>query len=246
MELDRTERRVLGTLIEKRCQTPDQYPLRLGALVAGCNQRSNRDPVIELATFEVEGAIMALRGRSLLKVVDVAGSRVERYGERLSDELSLSREEAAIVAELMLRGPQSSGELLRRCRRMGHYDHVGHVESLLRGMAERRMVHLLPRASGQRHARWEHRFTPASELAGDSAETLDDDTHDTAHTAPTALVDDGTGPVMGRATLTPTQPAPAGEPIASDELTELREEVATLREALAALTERVQLLEDLV
>lgn len=231
MELDRTERRILGTLIEKRWQTPDQYPLRLGALVAGCNQKSNREPVLELADFEVEGAIFTLRGRGLVKLVDVAGSRVDRFGERLSEDLSLSRPEAAIVAELLLRGPQAAGELYRRCRRMAHYDGPGQVESLLRGMAEQHLVTLLPRETGQRHQRWEHRFTPEAELAG-SESSSEPGSPEPDSTAPAATV------AAGAAASEPSTP--------EADAASLTARVEELEQTVASLVERIELLEGLV
>jgi hypothetical protein len=90
--------------------------------------------------------------------------RAVRYSERLSEKLDLSRQQQAIVAELMLRGPQTAGELLRRCERMAHFDNEGEVEGLLRGMAERHWTKLLPREARERYPRWTHLFAPASEI----------------------------------------------------------------------------------
>jgi uncharacterized protein YceH (UPF0502 family) len=170
MQIDKTSRRILGALIEKRWTTPEQYPLTLNALVAACNQKSNRDPEMQLEEFIVEGTLYQLRVEGLLTVVERDSGRAVRYAERLEEKLDLSRQQQAIVAELMLRGPQTAGELLRRCERMAHFENEGEVEGLLRAMAEHQWTKLLPRETGQRHARWTHLFAPAGE-AGDAPAT---------------------------------------------------------------------------
>src|SRR6185436_8212437 len=102
------------SLIEKRWTTPEQYPLTLNALVLACNQKSNRDPEMQIQEFIVEGCLYQLRLSELVMVVERDVGRVVRYAERLSEKLDLSRQQQAIVAELMLRGPQTASELLRR------------------------------------------------------------------------------------------------------------------------------------
>lgn len=164
MEIDKTSRRILGALIEKRWTTPEQYPLTLNSLVLACNQKSNRDPEMQVEEFIVEGCLYQLRLSELIMIVERDVGRAVRYSERLSEKLDLSRQQQAIVAELMLRGPQTSGELLRRCERMAHFDNEGEVENLLRGMAERHWAKLLPRAAREKHPRWTHLFAPANEV----------------------------------------------------------------------------------
>jgi uncharacterized protein YceH (UPF0502 family) len=163
MEIDKTARRIVGSLIEKRWTTPEQYPLTLNALVAACNQKSNRDPEMQLEEFIVEGCLYQMRIEGLVTVVERDTGRAVRYAERLEEKLDLSRQQEAVLAELMLRGPQTAGELLRRCERMAHFENEGEVEGFLRAMAEHQWVKLLPRETGQRHARWTHLFAPASE-----------------------------------------------------------------------------------
>ncbi|MHC4860765.1 MAG: DUF480 domain-containing protein [Planctomycetota bacterium] len=163
MELDRTERRILCSLIEKRWTTPDQYPLSLPALVAACNQKSNRDPVFALEEFEVEGAIRSLIQKKLIFVREKEGGRVPRYSERLAENLGLSRPSAAVLAELVLRGPQTAPELLRRGTRMAPFEGVEEVQETLRTLGTQGLTRLLPRRSGQRHPRWTHLLEPASE-----------------------------------------------------------------------------------
>jgi len=171
MEIDKTARRIVGSLIEKRWTTPEQYPLTLNALVAACNQKSNRDPEMQLEEFIVEGCLYQMRIEGLVTVVERDTGRAVRYAERLEEKLDLSRQQEAVLAELMLRGPQTAGELLRRCERMAHFENEGEVEGLLRAMAEHQWAKLLPRETGQRHARWTHLFAPASEVESAPAAT---------------------------------------------------------------------------
>lgn len=163
MQIDKTSRRILGALLEKRWTTPDQYPLTMNALVLACNQKSNRDPEMQLEEFIVQGCVLQLRQQELITVVERDVGRTTRYAERMSEKLDLSRQQQAIVAELMLRGPQTGNELHRRCERMAHFENEGEVENLLRGMADRGWARLLPREPGQRHARWTHLFAPPDE-----------------------------------------------------------------------------------
>lgn len=165
MELDQTERRILGALIEKQWTTPDQYPLTLNGLVSACNQKSNRDPVLTIEDFEIEGCLRGLRTKGLVMVHERDGGRVQRFSERLGHELDVSKPELSIIAELLLRGPQTAPELYRRCARMASYESSGDVSGLLRELASRHLVHLLPKGAGQRHARWEHRLAPEGEPA---------------------------------------------------------------------------------
>jgi uncharacterized protein YceH (UPF0502 family) len=163
MQIDKTARRIVGSLIEKRWTTPDQYPLTLNALVAACNQKSNRDPEMQLEEFIVEGCLYQMRLEGLVSVVERDTGRAVRYAERLEEKLDLSRQQEAILAELMLRGPQTAPELVRRCGRMAQFQNEGEVENLLRGMADRGWTKLLPRETGQRHQRWQHLFAPPGE-----------------------------------------------------------------------------------
>jgi uncharacterized protein YceH (UPF0502 family) len=209
MEIDRTARRVLGALLEKRWTTPEQYPLTVNALVLACNQKSNRDPEVHFEAFLVEGCLYQLRLAEMVMVVERDVGRTVRYAERLSEKLDLSRQQQAIVAELMLRGPQTANELLRRCERMAHFENEGEVENLLRGMAERGWARLLAREARERHPRWTHLFAPAGEAADEPAPAA------TAATAATAV----------------DAPRSAAQPRApwADELDALRAEIAELR-----------------
>ncbi|MEN8148432.1 MAG: DUF480 domain-containing protein [Planctomycetota bacterium] len=226
-ELDRTERRILGSLIEKRGSTPDQYPLSLNALVAACNQRSNRDPVLELEEFEITGCLLGLREKGLVLIRERDGGRVQRYAEKLSEELSLGTLAAAILAELMLRGPQTAPELARRCARMAADADLAGVEENLAEMARTHLVILRARQSGQRMARWAHLLAPEAEGV-ETAETVE--TTDDEEPVPAAPV-------------APSPPVP--EPIEEPD-DDLRSEIETLRREVAELRDRLERLESVV
>jgi uncharacterized protein YceH (UPF0502 family) len=152
--LDADEVRVLGALLEKEVTTPEYYPLSLNALLNACNQKSNRDPAVHFDEDTVERALYTLRDKGLLLNVTGAGSRVPKYGHRLSEKLNLGRRELAILCELMLRGPQTLGELRTRAERMHSFDDTSEVESVLDRMAE--LVARLPRRPGEKEARYAH------------------------------------------------------------------------------------------
>lgn len=165
-ELTPLEARVIGSLIEKEISTPDQYPLTLNALTAACNQKSNRDPVLELSSVEVQATIDALMKKHL--VTDRSGGvggRVTRYRHRFCNtqfgNLHLAPRELAIVCELLLRGPQTPGELRSRANRLAPLHDVSEVESALQDLASREeaLVAQLPREPGKRESRWMQLFT---------------------------------------------------------------------------------------
>ena len=163
MDLTSSEQRVLGALLEKQRTTPDQYPLTLNALVLACNQKSNRDPEMQLEDFLVEGCLRQLRIDGWLTVVEREYGRSVRYSERMVEKLGLTDKEAAILAELMLRGPQTEQELPRRCERMAKIASPEEALAILQTMAGRGLVQHLPRDVGQRLARWKHLLTPPGE-----------------------------------------------------------------------------------
>jgi uncharacterized protein len=165
-ELTPLEARVIGCLIEKEISTPDQYPLSLNALTAACNQKSNRDPVLELSPKEVHEAVDSLMKKRL--VTDRSGGvggRVTRYRQRFCNtqfgHLQLAQREVAILCELLLRGPQTPGELRGRASRLAPLQEVSEVEAALRDLAAREepLVAQLPRDPGKRESRWMQLFT---------------------------------------------------------------------------------------
>ena len=137
IQLTPAESRVLGVLIEKALTTPDQYPLSLNALVAGCNQKNNRDPVLTMTEDETFDALESLRGKQLVVRVDVANSRVHRYKHTAVETLHARTGEIAVLAELLLRGPQTLGELRGRASRMHPLESLDAVKDMLRALTER-------------------------------------------------------------------------------------------------------------
>lgn len=151
------ETRVLGVLAEKQRTVPDSYPLTLNSLVAGCNQKSSRDPVIEATESEVQAALDALRSLSL--IVETSGGRAMRYGHNTERVLHIPSQSVALLTMLMLRGPQTAGELRINCDRLHKFADISSVESFLAELAERAdgaLVVELPRQPGARENRWMH------------------------------------------------------------------------------------------
>ncbi len=158
IELDTLQQRIVGALIEKQLTVPDGYPLTINALVAACNQKSNRDPVMSVEDYDVEGAIRSLMDRDWVTRRESMGSRTMRYAHEAKTQLALEVEDLAILSELLCRGPQAPGALKTRCTRMHPFDSPAEVEDRLREMAARPVpyVKLLPRAPRERQARWCH------------------------------------------------------------------------------------------
>jgi hypothetical protein len=156
--LDASEQRVLGCLMEKQLATPEYYPLTLNALVNACNQSTSRDPVMSLDPGTVNQALDSLRDRQVVWFVDAAGSRVQKYEHRIADALGLSIQETAILAELLLRGPQTPGELRSRCTRMYAFQDLQEVDTALELMqeADPPLVVPLPRQPGTKETRYAH------------------------------------------------------------------------------------------
>ena len=176
MILDPVQARVLGTLIEKEIVTPDNYPLSLNALIAGCNQKSSREPVMELGEDEVRQALHALEQQGFTSVNRDA--RVAKFEHRARTILNLRRDETAILCLLLLRGPQTPGELRSRADRMYAFDDIPAVESTLNRLASepspedpqsrdsRPVVSALPRQPGSRELRYAHLLSgPLAEAA---------------------------------------------------------------------------------
>ncbi len=156
------ETRVLGVLAEKQRTVPDSYPLTLNSLVSGCNQKSSRDPVIEAAEAEVQAALDSLRALSL--IVETSGGRASRYAHNIERVLHIPTQSTALLTMLMLRGPQTAGELRINCERLHKFADIASVESFLAELAERTagaLVAELPRQPGSRENRWMHLLSGA-------------------------------------------------------------------------------------
>ena len=154
LSLHPVEVRVLGSLLEKEITTPEYYPLSLNALINACNQKSNRDPVVNFDEATVDRALQSLRDKGLLLAISGAGSRVQKYGHRISEKLNLGRRELAILCELMLRGPQTLGELRNRAERMHAFDDLSEVEAVIERQPE--LIRRLPRRPGEKEIRYAH------------------------------------------------------------------------------------------
>ncbi|MFO1426099.1 MAG: DUF480 domain-containing protein [Steroidobacteraceae bacterium] len=225
------EARVIGCLIEKEITTPDQYPLSLHALVAACNQKSNRDPVLALDERSVQEAIDALARRHLVVERSGFGSRVPKYQHRLCNtefgSLRFTEQEVAIVCELLLRGPQTPGELRSRAARMAAFTDSGECERVLEGLAGRSdgpFVLRLAREPGRREARYAHCFAPPPE----------------GSTAPAAQPHAAAPAAAPRAAIRAGAPASQAPGDVSEEA---REVVAALERRVAELEERIARLE---
>jgi uncharacterized protein len=154
--LSETETRVLGALIEKELTTPEYYPLSLNALVNACNQKSNRDPVMNLDDNAVTQALRNLDKEGLAGPADAMDNRVKKFGHRLQEAFNFDRREIAVFCELLLRGPQTPGELRSRAERMYHFDDLGQVQSTLQRLMQREppLVKMLARQPGTKEARY--------------------------------------------------------------------------------------------
>jgi len=154
--LSAIEARILGCLIEKEATTPEQYPLTLNAIHLACNQKTNRDPIMELSLGEVGHCMRQLDPRGLVR--SQHGARAERYEHRMNTAMSLTKQQQAVLCVLMLRGPQTLSELMTRTERLASFsdlDDVRHTLDRL-GQRENPLVERIPRASGQREDRYVH------------------------------------------------------------------------------------------
>lgn len=157
-----SERRVLGVLVEKAKTTPDVYPMSLNGIVTGSNQKSNRDPVLELSETDVEDSLVSAQKKGL--TTRITGSRVEKWRHNLYEVFQVNKVELAVIAELLLRGPQTEGELRGRASRMEPIADVDALREVLRPLAERRLVVFLG-PEGRRGTLLTHGFHSAEELA---------------------------------------------------------------------------------
>ena len=214
--LDSVEERVLGSLMEKAATTPDNYPLSLNALTNACNQKSNRHPVVEFDDKMVARALESMRDKGLVRIVSGADQRVPKHRHVFDEAMGLSAAQTAVLSELMIRGPQTMGELRGRASRMFPFDELSQVQAVLEELASRDdpAVTRLARQPGRKESRYAHLFT------GRSSDTDDTDR-------------EGREPSPEAATL---EVRAENERLARPEATveELRAEVAALREELTA------------
>jgi uncharacterized protein YceH (UPF0502 family) len=209
--LNEVETRVLGSLVEKDVTTPDYYPLSLNALINACNQKNNRDPVMNLDEDAVRQALTTLQDKRLAGPTSSADSRVTKYEHRLQEAFNFTRGETAILCVLLLRGPQTPGELRGRTERMHRFEDLTEVQSTLQRLMQRDppLARVLPRQPGTKEARYKHL------LAGDEGESAN------VARAPSPAFAESDSPDAARMNRL------------ENEVTNLRKEVADLKEQLA-------------
>ncbi len=231
LELDAIEARILGVLIEKETTTPDQYPLSLNALASGCNQKSNRDPVLELSDSEITAGIERLRRKSLMGTSHASGSRTERYKHAAGTVWQLTPGELAVMAELMLRGAQMPGELRSRADRMSRFETLEALAATLEGLRAKGFVRRLEPLPGARAPQWEQIVAAGSgppSAAAAARTSLAEGAMPVERAAPARAPE--TPPVSRAAHPMQTTPAPLEARVAA-----LEAEVARLRELYAEL-----------
>jgi uncharacterized protein YceH (UPF0502 family) len=223
-ELTPPEQRVLGCLIEKRWTTPDQYPLSLNGLRLACNQSTNRDPVTSYDETTVREAAQRLCLYGLARLASGHGSRATKYRHLAEEALGLGREELAVLAVLLLRGPQTPGELKSRSERMAPLGSLAEVERILDTLSERDYVRRIGRRPGQKEDRFEHLLGGGGAGGGDGA---------VAAEAPSPAV-----PASFAAPVSPAPPPRESDNGGlADRVAALEAEVATLRSELEELRE---------
>ncbi|MGB9457493.1 MAG: YceH family protein [Bryobacteraceae bacterium] len=156
LQLDAAEARVLGALLEKEIATPEYYPLSLNALLNACNQKTNREPVVAYDESTVEAALEGLRHKGLATRLTGHDVRVPKHAQRFTEQFNLGRREAAVLCLLLLRGPQTVGELRGRSDRLYQFDDLEAVETTLQHLSELGLAMRLTRFAGSREPRWAH------------------------------------------------------------------------------------------
>ena len=225
MELGPEEVRVTGCLVEKQLTTPQQYPLTLNALVTGCNQSSNRWPVTDYDERTVQSALDSLKAKGLVRFVHPShGRSVTRYKHVLDEALDLEPRQLALITALMLRGPQTPGELRARSERMAAFAHVDEVEEALEALAtgDQPLVTRLPREPGRREIRYAHLLSGAHQAVPEPAEDRQ---------GPSGPSERGGQPAP------PLNQEPPMD--TAREISALREEVASLRRAVDHIVARL-------
>ena len=175
MDADHAELRVLGCLIEKQRTTPDVYPLSLNALRLACNQSTNRDPVVEYDEPTIRAALQRLSARGWVRLASGPGSRAVKYRHLFDEAIQVSGPEISLLAVLMLRGPQTLGELKTRTERLHGFASTAEVDEALRGLAQRELVAQLDRRPGQKEERWTELLGSDAEPAAPAAVPLESD-----------------------------------------------------------------------
>jgi uncharacterized protein YceH (UPF0502 family) len=227
IQLTPIQARLIGVLLEKEVTTPDQYPLSLNGLTLGCNQKSNREPVMNLSETEVQNVLDELRDKKLILEHTGSGSRVVKYKHRFCNtefsDLKFSRQQLAIICVMLLRGPQTPGELRTRTNRLADFDNVDEIEATLNklhDLNDEQLVVKLDREPGKRDSRYAHLFS------GDEGLQV-------ASQAP-----------VNTNTTNPTQGVDSTSQHALERITQLEQQVAELTNQLSELKELVDILSE--
>jgi uncharacterized protein YceH (UPF0502 family) len=221
LSLTAVEARVLGALVEKQITTPEYYPLSLHALTNACNQKSNREPAMQLEEGEIQRALNHLESQSLVR--SIAESRATKFEHRLQDVFNFYRPEVAVLCELLLRGPQTPGELRTRASRMHPFEDLESVHSALQRLGKREppLVTVLPRQPGTKEVRYAHLLGETSPLEAGGGKPA---------------IEERPSPEERSAT-----PSRSGELLAlREEVAQLRAEISSLREQFAAFRKQFE------
>jgi uncharacterized protein YceH (UPF0502 family) len=220
------ETRVLGSLVEKEITTPEYYPLSLNALVNACNQKSNREPLMNLDEDAVKQALRTLQAKDLAGPANTTDSRVTKYEQRVTEMFNFTRQETAVLCVLLLRGPQTPGELRSRAERLYPFDDLNQVQSALQRLMNREppLAKILARQAGTKESRYAHLF------AGDPE-------HGRAHASPSASPQNSAPPERA---ITPAQAVrvPVGGSNESLRLAQLEEEISGLKKTVEELQQQ--------
>ena len=235
--LDRNKRRVLGVLIEKAFCTPEYYPLTANALVAGCNQKSNRFPQMQLEVHEVDEILFELQDAKMITRVLPASGRTERFRHNLKDFWQLDRPQRAVLAELLLRGPQTEGELRTRASRMVPVESLDALQGILNSLAQRGFVRRLSAEERKRGVIWTHLLYLPAELARLEQELASKETAAT----PSARAEQALRPAMPSPELAERIDRLENElQQARSQITQLQQDVHQLTTANADLAEQLR------
>ncbi len=236
--LDTTQQRIIGVLIEKELAVPDSYPLTENALLSGCNQKSNRDPDLSLEAFEISGALLAMQESEWVVRSERGGGRAIRYRHKIEDKLSIDDAGKAVLAELLLRGPQAPGALKSRVARMGLHGTPEAIRDILDVLRRRPtpLVQQLPQQPRERDCRWAH-------CLGDTGRSETPEVP-TRHDEPEAETESSASeeaPSSQEVTVELAQPrTPAPRPkVLGERLADIEREVAELRAELERMSARL-------
>jgi uncharacterized protein YceH (UPF0502 family) len=231
-DLTDPEIRVLGCLLEKQRMTPDAYPLTLNALRAACNQSTNRDPVVNYDESVLRDALARLGHRRWTRLASYHGSRASKYRHLLDEALGIRPDEQAVLAVLMLRGPQTPGELRQRAERMHQFATAEELDATVERLAERELVVRLERRPGQKEARYAHLLGGEAEEEAAEGFAFDRDVSQGDTSQRPAVAGPAPPPLE-------EQPPPPDVPRRDERLERLEAEVAELRAELRALREEL-------